>query len=177
VLLVVIPTTAKNNYRQKNDNKMKKLLIICIVLSTSTSSLYSQNKIIKGRVIDDNLEILSYVSIMINDTVEVGKTDLNGFFHIEIPVSVKKILLRSVGIEPATIELVDGCDEVEVVMMFRCTYDFMTLKKVDKLRMKRFKKLPELHKKAFEKGIFKTDKACYTQEFSAFAGVYIRKSK
>jgi hypothetical protein len=31
--------------------------------------------------------------------------------------------------------------------------------------MKRFKKLPELHKEAFEKGIFKTDKACYTREF------------
>ena len=45
------------------------------------------------------------------------------------------------------------------------TYDFITFKKEDKLRMKRFKKLPKLHKEAFAKGIFKTDKACYTQEF------------
>ena len=91
---------------------------------------------------------------MINDTVEVGRTDLNGFFQIDIPVSVKKILFRAVGIDPATIELVDKCDEVEVVMMLSGTYDFITLKKVDRLRMKRFKKLPELHKEAFEKGIF-----------------------
>ena len=33
------------------------------------------------------------------------------------------------------------------------------------MRMKEFKKLPAIHKEAFEKGIFKTDSACYTQEF------------
>ena len=93
------------------------------------------------------------------------QTDLNGFFQIDIPVSLKKILFRSVGLEPAIIELVDKCDEVEVVMMLSSTYDFKTPKKVDRLRKKRFKKLPELHKKAFEKDLFKTDKACYTQEF------------
>lgn len=152
---------------------MKKLLIICIVL-VSTSSLYSQNKTIKGRVIDDNLETLPYVLITINDTVEVGKTDMNGFFQIETPVSVKKILFRYLGLEAATIELMDKCDEVEVVMMLSGTYDFITLKNVDRLRMKIFKKLPELHKEAFEKGIFKTDKACYTQEFIPY---YKKKQK
>jgi hypothetical protein len=144
---------------------MKKLLIIFIVLSVSTCSLYSQNRTIKGRVIDDNLETLPYVSIVINDTVEVGRTDLNGFFQIEIPVSEKKILFKYVGVDPATIELVDKCDEVEVVMILSGTYDFITLKKVDRLRMKEFKKLPELHKKAFEKGIFKTEFECFIRNF------------
>ena len=153
---------------------MKKILIIFIVLSVSTCSLYSQNKTIKGRVTDDNLEILPYVSIVINDTVEVGKTDINGFFQIDMPISEKKMLFRYDGLEPTTIELVDKCDELEVIMMLNSTYDFMTLKKVDRLRMKRFKKLPELHKEAFEKGIFKTDKACYTQEFIPY---YKKKQK
>ena len=144
---------------------MKKLLIIFIILSVSNYSLYSQHKTIKGRTISNQFDILIGVPIMINDTVEVGRTDLNGFFHIEIPVSVKKILLRDVGLDPTTIELVDKCDEVEVVMMLSGTDDFITLRKVDRLRKKRFKKLPELHKNAFEKGLFKTDKACYTQEF------------
>ena len=147
------------------NTKMKKLLIIFIVLSVSTCSLYSQNKTIKGRVISNQFDILIGVPIMINDTVEVGITDLNGFFHIEIPGFVKKILLRDVGLESATIDLVDKCDEVEIVMLLRGTDDFITLKKAERLRMKRFKKLPELHKEAFKKGIFKTDTACYTQEF------------
>jgi len=147
---------------------MKKLVIIFIVLSVSNCSLYSQNKTIKGRAITDQFETMSFVSIMINDTVEVGRTDLNGFFQIDIPVSVKKILFRSVGLEPAIIELVDTCNEVEVVMMLSSTYDFKTLKKADRLRMKRFKKLPELHKEAFERGIFKTVTACYKQEFISY---------
>lgn len=144
---------------------MKKILIIFIVLSVSACSLYSQNKTIKGRVISDQLETIPGVLILVNDTIEVGKTDINGFFQIDIPVSEKKLLFIYVGLEPTKIELIDKCDEVEVVMMLSCTYDFITLKKVDKLRMKIFKKLPELHKEAYEKGIFKTDNACYTQEF------------
>ncbi len=153
---------------------MKKLLTIFIVLIVSTCSLYSQNKTIKGKVITEDLDTLPYMLIFINDTVKVGRTDLNGFFQIDVPVSVKKILFMNVGFEPAAIEFVDTCDEVEVVMMFSVTYDFITLKKVDRLRMKRFKKLPELHKEAFAKGLFKTVKACYTQEFIPY---YKRKNK
>ncbi|WP_123891799.1 hypothetical protein [Chitinophaga costaii] len=145
---------------------MKKLIITFIVIVVSSCSLYSQNKTIKGRVISDDFETVALASIMINDTVEVGKTDLKGFFQVDIPASMKKIIFRSVAIEPATIELVDKCDEVEVVMMLSGTYDFMTLKKVDRHRKKKFKRLPELHKEAFAKGIFKTDKACYTQQFT-----------
>ena len=153
---------------------MKKLAIIFIVLCVSNGSLYSQNRTIKGRTITDQFETMSFVSIMINDTIEVGRTDLNGFFQIDIPVSEKKILFRSVGLEPAIIELVDTCNEVEVVMMLSSTYDFKTPKKVDRLRKKRFKKLPELHKEAFAKGIFKTEKVCYTQEFIPY---YKKKQK
>jgi len=156
------------NIDHKKDNEMKKILIIFIVLSVSTCNLYSQNKTIKGRVISDQLETIPGVLIIINDTIEVGKTDTNGFFQIDIPVSEKKILFKYVGLEPTTIEFIDKCDEVEVVMMLSGTYDFITLKKVDRLRMKIFKKIPELHKEAFEKGIFKTDKACYTQEFMPY---------
>jgi hypothetical protein len=144
---------------------MKKLIIYFFALGVSTSSLYSQNRTIKGKILSNQFETMAGVLIRINDTVEVGRTDLNGFFQISIPVSEKKILLRGVGLEPANIELADTCNEVEVLMMLSGTYDFITLKKADRLRMKRFKKLPELHKEAFAKGLFKTEKACYTQEF------------
>jgi hypothetical protein len=156
-----------HEYRQKNDNEMKKLLIIFIVLSVSACSLYSQNKTIKGRVISDHFEILTGVSIMINDTVEVGRTDLNGFFQIDIPISVEKILFMFVGLDPTTIELVDKCDKIEVVMMSGGTDDFISLKRAERKRKKRYKKLPEIHKQAFEKGIFETKYACYIREFES----------
>jgi hypothetical protein len=125
-------------------------------------------------VIFDHFEPVPLALIMINDTVEVGRTDLKGLFQIDIPVSVNKLLFMSVGIEPTVIVLADNCDEVELVMMLSGTYDFITLKKADRLRMKEFKKLPGLHKEAFSKGIFKTDKACYTQEFIPY---YKKKQK
>ncbi len=153
---------------------MKKLITLIIAFGISICSLYSQPKTIKGRVISDDLETMPLVSIMINDTVELGKTDLNGFFQIDIPIFEKRIYFGFVGLDPTTIELGDNCDEVEVVMMLSGTYDFITLKKVDRLRMKRFKKLPELHKEAFKKGIFKTEYACYNYEFESY---YLKKKK
>ena len=147
---------------------MNKLLMLFIVIGISICSLYSQTKTIKGRVISDYFDILSGVSIMINDTVEVGRTDLNGFFQIDIPISVKKILFGSVGLDPTTIELVDKCDKIEVVIMLSSTYDFITLKHAERKREKRYKKLPEIHKQAFEKGIFETDNACYIRKFESY---------
>jgi hypothetical protein len=147
---------------------MKKLLIIFIVIIISMLSLYSQTKTIKGRVISDDFEILPQVSIMINDTVEVGRTDANGFFLIGIPISKKKITFVFIGVESTTIELVDKCDNIEVVMMSIYTYDFMTLKGAERMRKKRYKKLPEIHKQAFEKSIFETEYACYNREFESF---------
>ena len=129
---------------------------------------------IRGRVIDDRLGTLPYFPIRINDTIVVGKTDSDGAFQIDVPVSVKKLFLIDIGMEPASIELADTCDEVDVVMLLSSTYDFIRPKKVNRLRMKRFKKLPELHKAAFEKGLFKKDKGCHTQEFIPFT---IRKRR
>ena len=148
---------------------MKKILFLFIVINVSMCSTYSQNKTIKGRVISDQLESIPGAIIAINDTLVVGKTDVDGFFQIDIPITVNKIFFKYVGLEPTNIELVDKCDKVEVIMMLSGTYDYITLDKIDKLRWKRFKKLPRLHEEAFEKGMFKTKDACYKQEFIAYS--------
>ena len=70
--------------------------------------------------------------------------------------------------DPTTIELVDTCEKIEVIMMLSSTYDFITLKRADRKRKKRFKQIPEIHKQAFEKGIFETEYACYKREFEPF---------
>jgi hypothetical protein len=147
---------------------MKKLSILIFAISILISSLYSQDKTIKGRVIAEDFEILPGVSIMIYDTVEVGRTDLNGFFQIDIPIFEKKILFVFVGMEPTAIELVDECDKIEVVMMRSRIYDFMSLRRVERKRKKRFNNLPEIHKQAFKKGIFETQEGCYIREFESY---------
>jgi len=143
---------------------MKKILIKCIILFISISNLYCQNKTIKGRIIDEHLEFMPMVSIFNNYNAEVGKTDMNGFFQIEIPVYENKLLFRFIGLEPLNITLTGECKKLEIVMILESTYDFITLKKADKLRKKRLNKTQKYHKLAFEKGIFETDRACYVQE-------------
>jgi len=157
---MTIPMSIELPGKRKDNYEMKKLLILFIVFTASICGVYSQSKTIEGRVISDQFDILAGVSIIMNDTVEVGRTDIDGFFQIDVPVSEKKILFKGVGLEPTTIQLVDKCDKTEVVIMLSSTYDFITPKRAERKRKKRYKKLPEIHKQAFEKGIFKSSAPC-----------------
>ena len=66
------------------------------------------------------------------------------------------------------IKLRKDCDTVEVVMMYAGTYDFMTLKKVDRLRKKRFDNLPNLHSGAAKNGLFVNNNNCYERVFEEY---------
>jgi len=116
-------------------------------------------------VISDDLEPVPGVSIIVNDTVKVGRTDMDGFFEINIATSQDKVLFRFVGLDPTAIGLVGNCDKIEVIMTLSGSYDFMSLNRVERKRKKRYKKLPEVHKEAFEKGIFETECPCFKREF------------
>jgi len=144
---------------------MKKISIVFYLIILNISYVYSQSRTIKGRIISDFSDILLGVSIFTKDSIKVGNTDLKGFFEVEIPVSEKRISFSYIGMEPTNINLENNCTEINVIMVSESTYDFMTLKKVDKIRKKKYKKLPKLHKEAFDNGIFSTDKSCYNQEF------------
>ena len=73
----------------------------------------------------------------------------------------------SKGVRPSHIRLKKDCDTVEVVMMFDAIYDFMTSRKIDRLRKKRFDNLPSLHSKAVENGLFENNNTCYERIFKA----------
>ena len=140
-------------------------MFLIALFSISAYNLYPQIKIISGRIISDDLAPASGISIFINDSIEVGITDMEGFFKISINKNIKEIKFIGFGLEPAIIELVDNCDIIEIVMMYAGSYDFISLKKADRKRRRKFKKLPKTHKLAYEKGIFKTRKPCYIRRF------------
>ena len=119
----------------------------------------AQDLTLKGQIISEDLEVLPEVKITDSRNNLLGVTDIEGRFEISIPNGIQRLNISSLGMEPTTIELSNKCDYLEVIVMIEAHYDFMSLKKIDRLRMKRYNKLPELHKEAFEKGIFKTDKA------------------
>lgn len=149
-------------------------ILATILMLTSFLFVKAQDLTLKGRIIAEDLEVLPEVKITNQKNELIGVTDIEGKFEISIPNEVLILNINLVGMEPTIIELSTNCNFLEVVVMIETLYDFISLKKVDRLRMKRFKKLPEIHKEAFEKGLFKTDKACYKQEFIPY---YKKKQK
>lgn len=144
---------------------VKRVLITILLLAILNSSLFSQDKFIHGKIIDD-LEMLALpgVSIIIKDSLIIGETDMDGIFQISVPSNIKKISFCYLGMEITSIELSEECDVIELIMLSSCTDDFMTFEKVNKNIRKRTKLLPKLYKKAFKKGIFMSKKPCFSQK-------------
>lgn len=142
--------------------------ILLIPLLFYVNPLYSQNKMIEGRIIDRSFESIINVSIFYNDSICVGKSELSGIFQIEVPLLINKVSFSAPGWEQADVELSDGCNFVELIMIEDANYD-MSPQKADKVRRKEYKKLTKLHKEAYRKGIFQSSEICYKRKFSEFS--------
>lgn len=139
------------------------LLILCINLG-----LNGQSRIITGRVVSEDLEVLPEVNIQNSEKLLLAKTDLEGRFKINIQQETDKLIFSWISMELTEIKLHDKCDTVEVVMMYDGTYNFMTLRKVDRLRKKKFENFPSLHSDAVRNGLFKNNNICYERVFKAY---------
>ena len=144
---------------------MAKYIFLLLIMAVSCP-VYSQNKMIKGIVVDEcDLEPIIDVRIIVNDSNYVGVTDINGRFKIEIPLSVNEISFRALAMEDVNLKLSEKCDNIELIMIGRAHYDFMSYRRINKERRNLYKQLPVLHKNAYEKGLFLTPEPCYTREF------------
>jgi hypothetical protein len=145
---------------------MRLALIMSLAFILASSNIFGQTRMITGKVINENLEAISEVRIKNSDTVLLGKTDTEGKFTIEIPTTTKTLLFSWIGYEWKSIKLSANCDTLEIILMYNAIYDYISLKKIDKLRMKRFEKLPELYSEAYKRGIFINQLPCYEQKFN-----------
>ena len=148
--------------------KMKITTILILAVLLTNLNLKGQNRIISGRVISEDLEPLPALDIENSDNVLLGKTDMDGFFKISIPQETDSLLFRYVGMEWTDIRLKKDCEKVEIVMMYDGTYDFMSSKKIDRLRMKRFDNLSNIHSDAVKNGLFENNNICYDRDFEAY---------
>lgn len=138
-----------------------------IALSFFLTIIISANgqRLIKGRIIDENFQIPAYAGIYVNDTTKIGSADLNGYFEVTIPEGKRILTFRATGYESALIFFPKECENLEVILLLGATYDFKSSKKIDALRKQRFNKLPSIYLEAFQKGIFKFEKPCFKQDF------------
>lgn len=147
---------------------MKIWIILVLTVIFFNSNLTGQTRNIIGRVISEDLEPLPMLDIRDSDSLLLGKTDMHGRFKISIPQETDSLMFRYLGFEWTDIKLKKDCDTVEVVMMYVRTYDFMTLKKVDRLREKEFDNLSNIHSDAVKNGFFESNNICYEREFEKY---------
>ncbi len=124
-----------------------------------------QTKEITGKIVSEDLKSLYKVYLVTKDTTILVDCDSSGIFKIDIPLDSKEIMLTSLGVEPKFIELSNFCSFYEVILGIQSTYDFMTIKKVERLRKKAFERIVRLRKVAFQNGIFKSGISCYNEKF------------
>lgn len=112
------------------------------------------------------------VQIQNLDTLLLGTTDFDGNFSIVLTEKAEGLIISYIGLEWLTITLPENCDYLEVIVFEDGTYDFMSERKIDRIREKRFNKLPELHLKAYNKGFFLNEKPCFQREFEPYRERY-----
>ena len=138
------------------------LLSLTLLLTTQ---VIGQTRTITGKIIDDHFYPIYDVGIYNADTILLGKSRDSGIFTVTIPSGTKFLIIAAIALEWKRIEWVANCDKLEIILLNSGSYDFMSARKVDRLRKKYFDKLSSLHQTAFEKDIFNMNKPCYVEKF------------
>ncbi|UGS22718.1 hypothetical protein [Flavobacterium channae] len=144
---------------------MKINIVITMVLFLFSFFINGQTRSVNGKVISEDLEPLAGVQIRNSDNELLGETDFDGQFKIIISGKNDTLCLDFIGMEFTEIKLKEDCNNVEIIMMYYVIYDFISSKKIDRLRKKRYKKLNEKHLFATDKGIFQYKHSCYIRNF------------
>ncbi|GGC79879.1 hypothetical protein GCM10011508_04090 [Flavobacterium lutivivi] len=121
---------------------------------------FSQERIITGKVIAEDLTALPWVIIESNSKV-VDTTDMNGNFKFKFAPEIKSLEFVFTGMETEKVEIKEDCDTIELIMLEKSTYDFVSLKSAErKMKRKRKSKLPKLYAEAYRKKVFKNIQSC-----------------
>lgn len=90
----------------------------------------------------------------------IATADEKGRFRIELTKEIDSIRIGFIGMYPEKIRITDSCDSIEVILIPDVIYDFVTVRKEQRLRKRDRAILPDLYKEAFEQGIFGREEPC-----------------
>ena len=145
---------------------MKFKLFILSIFCFFSLSIFGQVSIF-GRVIGEYLDIPHEVFIHDKDSNLLGKCDFDGYFKIELASNSNELYFSGIEFEKIKIVVNTECNYLEVILLNKVIYDFISSRKIDKLRKKRFKKLSHVRQEAINKKLFKYEIACYSQEYES----------
>ncbi|WP_264558420.1 hypothetical protein [Flavobacterium sp. N2270] len=134
-----------------------KLLILLFGLSSI--SLFSQNKIIEGKIFDENFQFLENAFIETTDGKYYTKSNENGDFKIIIPSEYNELKVQFVGLHPYVIHLENRCF-INVILLNHFLIEFKTLKEEDKFYSKRRKRVNRKFKNILKNNKYRKDSYC-----------------
>jgi hypothetical protein len=141
------------------------LTLLVVVLSLGTAHA-QPTKTLTGRLLDDRLEGVPRANICARDTTVIGTTDMEGYFKVDVSINTNTLIFTSIGMGLTTVNLSADCSNLEVILLLASSYDFMSVRRVNRQEFKRFKHLPHLHQQAYEKGLFKSRAPCASPIFT-----------
>jgi hypothetical protein len=139
--------------------------LLAVVLCLGTARAQS-TKTLTGRILSDDLAGYPRVDIRARDTTVLGTTDREGYFKLDVPTTTNTLLFTAVGMEWTAVSLSADCSTLEIILLSRPTYDFMSVRRVNRQRFKQFKHVPHLHQEAYEKGLFTPRSPCAAPIFT-----------
>jgi len=84
---------------------MKQTILILAFLIGFTGIFATENRVITGKVLDENRNPLPGVSIMVENTKRGTISDINGFYRIEIFPGDKRLVFSFVGMKTQTVKI------------------------------------------------------------------------
>ncbi len=86
---------------------MRRLVLLMLVAVLPVGQLLAQSKTITGKVTDEKGNGISNASISIKGSEAGATSDVNGIFSVEVPVSLKVLVISAVGYADQKISITD----------------------------------------------------------------------
>ena len=138
---------------------MNKELIINIIAFLLVGNIFAQNRILKGKIVDENFKPIPFVSIKTMQNQNNFVADKLGNFEIEIAESEKEIEVNYVGLLTEKVNIENKCF-LNIVMLRNYIIECETIQEEAKFYKKLRRKTERKYKKAVKNGILKKEENC-----------------
>lgn len=105
---------------------LRKTFLICLAAVMSTALLFSQQRTVTGKIVDDTNAALPGASVVVKGTTIGTASDLNGNFTLQVPSDATTLVITFVGMDtrevpitagPMTITMTMSAEEVDAVVV------------------------------------------------------------
>jgi hypothetical protein len=136
-------------------------VVIVAFLSVFIHSSLGCQKIIRGKLVDGNLDPLIGAHVFGLDGENLGVTDINGEYEVDIPYDVDNLVYAYTGYENTIIGLKRGCSRADVILQDYWVFHYRSTSRIERKRRAQFNRINSVYDQAFEQGLFPDKFPCY----------------